>query len=62
MTKITIHGDALVLTSGLKLETLRKTKKYRPDALVLRDKEKNPVFSIDVGTKTASANKNGVVL
>ena len=61
MTKITIHGDALVLTSGLKLETLRKTKKYRPDALVLRDKEKNPVFSIDVGTKTASANKNGVV-
>lgn len=61
MTKITIHGDALVLTSGLKLETLRKIKKYRPDAMILRDKEKNPIFSIDVGSKAASANKNGIV-
>lgn len=60
MAKITITGDALVITSGMKLDTLRQIKKYRPEALTALDKEKVPVFCIDVG-KVGSANKNGIV-
>ena len=50
MAKIIIAGDAVVITSSLKLEDLRTVKKYRPDALILKGGEdgKEPIFAIDV--------------
>ena len=50
MAKITIAGEAVVVTSSMKLEDLVKIKKYRPDALVLRGGEdgKEPIFCVGV--------------
>lgn len=54
MAKVNIVGEAVVITSSMKLEDLVKVKKYRPDALVLKGGEdgKEPVFRIGV-------NENG---
>ena len=53
--KVVIAGDAVVVTSSMKLEDLLTIAKYRPDALVLRGGEDNKekVFCI-------SANKRGI--
>ncbi len=50
MAKIVIAGDAVVVTSAMKLEDLRTIAKYRPDALVLRGGEdgKEPIFAVSV--------------
>ena len=50
MAKITIAGDAVVVTSAMKLEDLRTISKYRPNALTLMGGEdgKEPVFAISV--------------
>lgn len=48
MSKVTITGSAIVVTSALKLEDLKKLMKYRPNALTLMDESKNPVFAISV--------------
>ncbi len=52
MAKITITGQAVVVTSALKLEDIKTLKKYRPDALVLKGGEdgKEPVFMLAAGT------------
>lgn len=52
MAKFTIAGNALVITSALKLEELAIIKKYRPKALKLMGGENNKeeLFCIDVGT------------
>jgi len=52
MSKITIAGNATVVTSTLKLEELATIKKYRPKALILMGGENNKeeIFRIDVGT------------
>lgn len=39
MAKVVIAGDAVVVTSSMKLEDLLTIAKYRPEALVLRDGE-----------------------
>ena len=51
MAKITIAGNAVVVTSSLKLEQLANIKKYRPKALTLMGGENNKeeIFTIDVG-------------
>ena len=51
MAKITIAGNAVVVTSALKLEDLANVKKYRPKALTLMGGENNKeeIFTIDVG-------------
>ena len=48
MAKITVAGQAVVVTSGTKLDDLKLVKKYRPDALTLysEGEEKEPVFKI----------------
>jgi len=48
MAKITIAGEAVVVTSAIKFEDLRKVEKYRPSALVLKGGEdgKEPIFKI----------------
>lgn len=62
MAKITIAGDAVVVTSAMKLEDLRTIKKYRPSALVLKGGEdgKEPIFRIDVTDGEGDINKYGV--
>ena len=61
MAKIVIAGEAVVVTSAIKLEDLRKVAKYRPDALVLKGGEdgKEPVFRIGVCSGTGKINKYG---
>ena len=50
MAKITIAGEAVVITSTMKLEDLITIAKYRPDALVLKGGEdgKEPIFAVSV--------------
>lgn len=60
MTKIVVAGDAVVVTSAMKLEDLRTIKKYRPNALTLKNEETGePVFMIDVVDGKGSINKFG---
>lgn len=51
MAKVTIAGNAVVVTSALKLEDLATIKKYRDKALTLMGGENNKeeIFTIDVG-------------
>ena len=60
MAKIVIAGDAIVVTSALKLEDIRTIEKYRPKELVLKGGEdgKEPVFAI--GTTNGTGNINAV--
>ena len=39
MAKITIAGDAAVVTSAMKLEDIKTIEKYRPKELVLKGGE-----------------------
>lgn len=50
MAKVTIAGDAVVVTSVLKLEDLKTVAKYRPEQLTLYGGEdgKEPVFAIGI--------------
>lgn len=61
MAKIIIAGDAVVITSAMKLEDLRNIKKYRPDALVLKGGEdgKEPVFAVGVTQGNGDINQYG---
>ena len=60
MAKISITGNAVVLTSSIKREDLEKVKKYRKDALCLYDEENHPTFRVDIGD-CAQANEFGIV-
>lgn len=53
MAKVTIMGNALVVTSAIKFEDIKTLAKYRPAALTLKGGEdgKEPVFQIRTGTK-----------
>lgn len=61
MAKIVILGEAIVVTSELKLEDIRTIKKYRPDALILKGGEegKDPIFAIAEGNN-GDINKFGI--
>lgn len=50
MARVTIAGNALIVTSALSLEDLKTVKKYRPDALILKGGEdgKEPIFGISL--------------
>lgn len=60
MAKTTIAGDAVVITSALKLEDIKTIEKYRPNELVLRGGEdgKEPIFAL--GTTIGSGSINAV--
>ena len=60
MAKITIVGDAVVVSSALKLDDIKTIEKYRPKALVLKGGEngEEPVFAI--GTTNGMGNINEV--
>ena len=58
MAKIKIIGDAMVVTSALKLEGLKKLDKFRAEALTIPDEEGNSIFAISIG-KNANFSKYG---
>ena len=51
MANIKITGQAIVVTSSMRLEDIKTIKKYRPGALVLKGGEdgKEPIFALGVG-------------
>lgn len=61
MAKITIVGDAVVVTSALKLEDIKTIAKYRPNELVLKGGEdgKEPIFAIGITTGTGNISVMG---
>jgi len=61
MAKIVIAGDAVVITSTLKLEDIRNVEKYNPKALVLMGGEdgKEPIFRVGTARK-GSVSEYGV--
>ncbi len=61
MAKIVIAGNAVVVTSSLKLEEIKTIEKYRPKALILMggDDKKEPVFSIDTRSDVGVINAYG---
>lgn len=64
MSKVCIAGDALVVTSSMKMEDLKNIAKYRPAALTLMGGEDNkePVFKIFIKENgDGSLNNKGVV-
>lgn len=60
MARVTVVGNAVVITSSMKLDDLKVVQKFRPDALVLRDEHNEPVFAIGIGTGNGAVNKYGV--
>lgn len=63
MATVKIAGDAVIITSSLKLEEIRNVQKYRPKALVLISDEgegEEPVFAIGFTTGSGSINEVGV--
>ena len=63
MAKIVIAGEAVIVTSSLKLEDLELVSKYRPKALTLYGGEdgKEPLFKVAVGEGSGYINANGAV-
>lgn len=59
MAKITVVGQAVVVTSGLKLEDIKTIEKYRPDALILKGGENNKEELFRIGTGAGSINQYG---
>lgn len=61
MAKVVIAGEAVVVTSSVKLADLRKIAKYRPEALVLKGGEdgKEPIFRVGVCSGSGKINKYG---
>ena len=61
MAKVTIAGNAVVITSSMKLADLATIKKYRPKALRLMGGENNKeeLFVVDVGNG-GNGGLNGV--
>ena len=60
MAKVKVVGQAIVITSELKLDDIKTVAKYRPQALTLYEgegDEKEPVFCLGVGED--SINKFG---
>lgn len=62
MAKIVIAGEAVVVTSKMKLADLRKIAKYRPNVLILKGGEdgKEPIFRVGVTNGAGTINKYGV--
>lgn len=60
MAKITIAGDAVVVTSSMTLETLKLIEKYRPATLQMLDEDKKPVFVIGSTSSNGSVSSCGI--
>ncbi len=58
MAKLTIAGDAIVITSSRTLEEIKTLEKYKPEALVLKNDKDEVCFK--VGTGAGNINNYGV--
>lgn len=56
MAKVTLTGDALVIKSSVSVKDWEMVKKYRPEALTLKDENDNPLFKVDIGTGGGVSN------
>lgn len=63
MSKITLNGDAVVITSALKAADIEVAQKYNPKALSVFEKNEDDkleeVFTVGVGTN-GGVNKYGI--
>ena len=59
---VKVAGDAMVLTSGVTFDDIKKVAKYRPEALILKGGKDNKeeLFRIGVTTGKGSVNQYGV--
>ena len=59
---VKVAGDAMVLTSGVAFDDIKKIAKYRPEALILKGGKDNKeeLFRIGVTTGKGSVNQYGV--
>lgn len=58
----TISGSACVIKSDLKLETIKRYKKFHPEALTMYDENDEPLFAISYDPEgPGSLNNNGAV-
>lgn len=60
MAKIIIAGNSCTVESAFTTEQLMKLKKYAPNALILKDADKKPIFMIDLGG-SGSISSAGIV-
>lgn len=63
MAKVTIVGNAAVITSTIKYEDIKTVAKYRPAELILKggDDGKEPIFAIAAADGNGDINANGAV-
>ena len=59
---VKVVGDAMVLTSGVAFDDIKKVAKYRPESLILKGGKDNKeeLFRIGVTTGKGSVNQYGV--
>lgn len=60
MSKTVVCGDAIVVKSSMKLEELRTISRFRPEALMLYDEDKKPIFGVGVSTGCGDINEYGM--
>ncbi len=58
--KLTNTFDAVIISTSLTEETIRKAQKYAPKSLVLYE-EKTPVFAIALGHRGGEVTPRGIV-
>ena len=51
MANIKVLGNVFAITSGVKLDDLKRIKRFRPEALELKDGDGDPVFAIGIGCR-----------
>lgn len=62
MSKVTIAGSAIVLTSAITEETFAKAVKFDKSALQILNEKKEPEFQVSLGEDgTGAAGKNGIL-
>ena len=59
MANITIAGRTATIISNYTLEEIAKVEKYRPDALILKDEDGEPMFAVGTSCK-GSINEYGI--
>ena len=59
MAKVKIAGSSVVITSELKVEELKKVRKFTKSGLSLKDDKGNDVFTIAIGN-VSSISKYGI--
>lgn len=61
MAKVTVVGNAAVITSSVKLEDIKRVEKYRPEALILLSEDgKEPIFRVGTASGNGGISKYGV--